>query len=600
MTDETLHDRIKDLAGRLTDAGRGVRAGLVADFAQLHGISTATVYRRLRALGASARKTRSDKGATRQDQGATDDLAAMLRVSVRKNGKQVMDSPTARAVLAQSGREFTVSNSRLAALLRDQLKDARCQTQPSAHTALRSLHPNHVHQLDPSLCLIYYLPGGGQAVIDEAEAYKNKPEAIGKVGNLRVWRYVLTDHYSSSIILRYYQAAGETQANLYDFLLYAWGQREARLTHGVPQILMWDLGSANTSSAVKHALAALQVRDIPHIKGNPRAKGQVEGAQNLVEKLFESRLKFEPAASIEQLNAWAEDWAHAYNAGCLPGYDSRLRRPGMATPVTRWGLWQTIRAEQLRLLPDEDTCRWLLRSKPQPVKVRGDMTVSFRHPGADGALRYRVGHIEHAYAGGRVQISPLVYGSGCRVLIMCEDQAGEQHTYDVEPIRHDDLSGFAADAPVIGAEHAAQKQTPVEAAGAEAVRRAYPGLSDEDIERARARQVVPFDGELDAMSHLKDATPPAYMRRRGTALNVPSEMIPSPLRLSPVAAAKRLRAALGKSRTNYHRLVSERWPDGIMEDDLTQLMAELGAPTTHHTGDCHAIPPGKSKIQAVS
>ena len=577
MTDEVLIERLRDLAVRLATAPRGQRARLVADAAALHGISEATVYRHLKRLGATRpRKARADRGATRQDPAAVDDLAAMLKVSVRKNGKQVMDIPTARAILAQNGREFSVSNSRLASLLRSNMQDARRQALPAAHTALRSLHPNHVHQLDPSLCLIYYLPDGGQAVIDEAEAYKNKPDVIGKVGNLRVWRYVLTDHYSSSIHLRYYQAAGETQANLYDFLLYCWGRVEGRLAHGVPYILMWDLGSANTSSAVKHALAALAVRDIPHVKGNPRAKGQVEGAQNIIEKLFESRLKFEPAKDVEQLNAWAADFTNAYNAGCLPGYDSRLLRPGMAAPVARWGLWQTIRPEQLRLLPDEETCRWLLRSKAKDVKVRGDMTVAFRHPGAPNSLRYRVGHIEHVYAGGKVAISPLVYGEGCRAMVAVKDKAGETHNYEVEPIRHDDLSGFALDAPVIGEDHHAQRSTPLATAGAEAERRAYPGLTDQEIARARERQVTPFGGELDAMSHLKDAAPPAYMRRRGTALNVPSSMTPEPARLSPVAAARKLTEALG-GRTNYYRLVSARWPGGIPETDLRALTDELRA-----------------------
>ena len=46
--------------------------------------------------------------------------------------------------------------------------------------------------------------------------------------------------------------------------------------------------------------------------------GGVEGANNLVETQFESRLRFDPVHSVDQLNAAASAWAEAFNANAIP------------------------------------------------------------------------------------------------------------------------------------------------------------------------------------------------------------------------------------------------------------------------------------------
>jgi len=287
-----MRDELRILAEQLERLAHGKRSGLVDEFAQRYRWSRAKVYRMLKKVGwTSGRKTRADKGTTSQDMKALTDLAATLQVSLRKNGKATMDIPNARSMLAMNGRDFTVSNDRIAQLLVQNGMDLKSQKRQRAHQSMRSLHPNHVHLVDPSLCLIYYDPAGRQHIIRDDQFYKNKPDHVAKIEKWKVWRYVLVDHHSDSIIVRYYRAKGETQANLFDFLLYAWSRREGRPFHGVPQILYWDKGSANTSAAIKIALRALEVEPLTHEAGNPRAKGAVEQANNLVEKLFESRLK---------------------------------------------------------------------------------------------------------------------------------------------------------------------------------------------------------------------------------------------------------------------------------------------------------------------
>jgi len=75
---------------------------------------------------------------------------------------------------------------------------------PSAHTELKSLHPNHVWQIDASLCVLYYLDARnaretGLQVMDADKFYKNKPAALKRVEADRVWSYEVTDHYSGAI-----------------------------------------------------------------------------------------------------------------------------------------------------------------------------------------------------------------------------------------------------------------------------------------------------------------------------------------------------------------------------------------------------------------
>lgn len=122
-----------------------------------------------------------------------------------------------------------------------------------------------------------------------------------KVKRKKCLRYVLTDHYSGSICVRYYSGYGEAAEYMYDFLLYAWGKKD-RINysfHGVPELLLWDKGSANTSKAVTNALKSLGVKTITHKAGSSRVKGQVENANNIVETHFECFLRFEGVKTIE-------------------------------------------------------------------------------------------------------------------------------------------------------------------------------------------------------------------------------------------------------------------------------------------------------------
>jgi hypothetical protein len=569
----TVQDAVRDLAQRLDAAAHGECTAMIHAFGELYDWSYSRVYRALGKVGwSSGRKTRSDCGTTSQDMGVLTDVCATLRIGQRKNGKPTMHTPTAVSLLSQNGREIVVSNSRVNALLKVNQMNLAAQRQDRAAQACRSLYPNHVHQVDPSLCLIYYMPDGKQRIIQEDEFYKNKLENVAKL-KLKVWRYVLTDHFSNTTIVRYYQAKGETQANLFDFLLYCWNKLEGRVAHGVPKMLYWDKGSANTAGAIKNALRALGVEAIEHKAKNPRAKGSVENGNNRVECLFESRLMYEPVENVDQLNAAAEAWYNAYNADAIPNYDARLHRKYMAEPQARYALWQMIRREQLRILPPVELCRLLLSADPIERKVDGELVISFKHPAIKLRLHYDVGHIPGVYVGDMVKVSPLVYGDN-QVLVTVTDYKNEETTHIVSPVAAD-AGGFRADGAVYGEEYKSRPDTVIETAGKAADQAAYAGLSIEEIEKAKNKNAVPFGG-LDAHSHLKDVAAPAFMDRPGERLNVPSPIHVEIKPLTHTQAAMRLRTMLGRPVAAEDRAKLADWyPGGVMEEQLQEVVDRL-------------------------
>ena len=281
------------------------RKAVVAEMCRMFTFSQAKAYKALKENGwASGRARRKDAGTSSAGGELLAAVGEMLRRCVRKNGKATLPVNVARSILEARGVEVPVGDSRLRELLRRNHLSIADSRVAAPHQAMRTEHPNQVHMADPSVSLLHFAPGAKRVrVIGDDELYKNKNFLEGKD---KCWRYVLTDHYSGCLCVRYYEAAGETAANMWDFLLYSWGQKKdgANVFHGVPDLLVWDCGTANMARATSNALKAFGVRTAPHMPGNPRAKGQVENANNLVETQFESRLRFEPVAGIICVNLY--------------------------------------------------------------------------------------------------------------------------------------------------------------------------------------------------------------------------------------------------------------------------------------------------------
>jgi hypothetical protein len=434
------------------------RKATIDEMRRIFAFSAAKAYKVLREAGwESGRKKRRDAGTSTLAPEALDQAAALIRNGLRKNGKSTMPVTVARKILLDNGVDVPIENSRLRQLLREAAMTAESAKAASPYQRMRSLYPNHVHFTDPSLSLLYFAPGGKQHILRDDEVYKNKPFLEGKE-DLKCWRYVLTDHYSASLCVRYYAARGETAANMYDFLLYAWGKKDnpAYVFHGLPEFLYWDKGSGNINKPTASALAALRVQTDTHKAGNPRAKGQVEEANNLVETHFECMLKLEAVHSIEELNDAAERWCAAWNANELSNFDSRLHRGGKIIGSRAW-IWNHITAEQLRELPDREICRAIFTTGIQVRRVAGDLTVSIVHPHTKQPTRYSLAGLPGVIIGQDINVQPVLVDREPIVTVSYKHQ-GEVISRKLEPIAYA-ANGFDLSGAVFGEEYKRQRET---------------------------------------------------------------------------------------------------------------------------------------------
>lgn len=542
---------------------------------RLFGFCEVSAYRALRRNGwESDRKKRSDAGASSINEKDLSTVAALLQNSVRKNGKKTMSVENARSIMLQNGFDVPISTRQLSELLKTRTLSTESTSKPSPHQRMRTEYPNQVHFADPSVALMYFAPNGKQKFLRDDEVYKNKPFLEGRE-NLKCWRYVLTDHYSGTICVRYYAAAGENSANMYDFLLYAWGKKKDPLYnfHGLPELLIWDCGSANISKPVTNALKALRVETEPHLPGNPRAKGQVENANNIVECQFESLLHLEEVNSMEELNDAAERWCAAFNANQLEHRDTRITRAGRKIG-SRTMIWNWIKEEQLRELPDEEICRQIFTTGIQPRTVGGDLAISFVHPKNKAATRYSLSALPDIMVGMTVNVQPILVSEEALALVSYQDRTGKIVSFEVKPIEYDRV-GFDIAAPVFGQEYKSQPDTLIEK-NTKAL--AEIAASDDKTE-------VPFakvtDGQgFKTHSLIHTQADPFFKTQTGKQVEVAAGTVEvHDILITPVEMAKRFKARAGFIPDGFIASLKKEFPDGVPSQLIDDLVTEYTADT---------------------
>jgi hypothetical protein len=537
----------------------------VDEMCRMFAFSKAKAYKVLEENGwDSGRAKRKDAGATSADRELLIAVGDMLKQCVRKNGKATLPVNVARSILEARGFNIPVSDSRLRELLRQNHLAVADSKIPAPHQSMRTEYPNQVHQADPSVSLLYYAPQGGQKIISDSEHYKNKNFFEGD--KKKCLRYVLTDHYSGSICVRYYETAGETAANMYDFLLYAWGFKKCNtyVFHGLPELLIWDCGTANIARATTNALKALGVETKPHLPGNPRAKGQVENGNNIVETNFESRLRFEPVRSVEELNEAVERWCAAYNANLIRGLDTRLHRNGLV--VARSTLWQRIKPEQLREMPDGETCRQVFATGIQTRKVAGNLTVSIVHPRAGRSLRYSVRDLPGILVGMELRLQPLLVTVE-PLCIASYENSGKEMSFELEPVVYDD-AGFDINSPVFGQKYKRPKDTARETA-------------EKTLEAPGLAAVM---GQAHSFINPEN---PVMRQSAGTPIEVAETVHTHEILISAVEAAKRVKAQCGTVPDGFINTLRGQYPEGVptrVVDDFIKARTPK-APAPVNTGD---------------
>lgn len=540
-----------ELASELTQAGPGNGAPVIARYAKETGHSPQHLYRVAGQHGFHSGKTRSDKGVltSRLTDQQIEFVAALLSITARDNKGPIMPMEDALSIAVDNGiiEPGQVTPGTMNRILKDRSMSKAHMKAPRPHTEMRSLHPNHCHAFDVSVCIQYYLKNGKLAMMDEKRFYKNKLDNFKKI-NKRILRYVIVDHFSGAYYFQYYNTTGETQENLYDFLTKAWSakQDEQFPFRGVPSLMLMDTGAANTSKAI---IAMLERLDVKIPKGNPynpQRQGSVEKAHNIIETKFETRLRIQPATSVDEMNAWALDFMIYHQAAIAH------RRHGM--PRTQ--CWLLIKPEQLRELPPAEILQDLYANPEEERTVDGTYSISFR------GKPYSLKHVGGLFRGAKVMAIlkpfkwPLIdirYKD-----VICEAAPVERLSAQ--------QGGFGADAAVIGREYKAPRETVTQQAKKRLDNLAYGDEPKKDA--------VPFEG-LTVFGHQAEKVQNlAFMPREGTPIEVDRTLADS--RISFMEFLKRLVQAVGPITKAQNQALRLRLGDSVSTSEVDALIKEFG------------------------
>jgi hypothetical protein len=439
----------RKLVIELKEAKSRERKGILARYQAVYGYSTEHLYRIAREFGfSSGRKERADKGVGALAEEQIDFIAAVIYKTGRENKGPIMPVENAMEFAIDNGimTRGEISVGGMQRVLRQRQLDKEQMNAPTPHVEMRSLHPNHVHQVDVSTCIQYYLDDNGMSIMREDEFYKNKFANFQKV-KIPLQRYILTDHFSGFIFVYYYLAAGETAENLFDFLCRAWEAKPEQnfAFRGVPFTMLMDGGCRAKAKALGEGLwDGLSVEIIPGTPGNSRRQGSVEQSHNIWEQWFETRLRIDPANTIEDLNHKARGFCIWLNA----------TRRHTRTQMPRLSCWLLIKAEQLRELPERTELHDLM-NKPEVTRVVNNHKLSY-----DG----KIFNLKHANIphGTTVKVIRNIwkYKDGI-ITVGYDNKLFEARSIERLPAEQ---GGFSVNSAIIGQEYKAQPETTVQKA----------------------------------------------------------------------------------------------------------------------------------------
>lgn len=576
---------------QLLAAPRGGKRALVELHAEQHGCSAASLYRRLQAIASRVkpRKRRADAGQLALSRAQACDISAAIEETRKLTGSGTMPMEEAIRMLRANGRidagrmdaatgEWTpLSVSAIARALRHYTVHPEQVAAPTPAARLCSPHPNYLWQIDASISRQFYLHPSGARPMPQAAFYRGKPRNFEAIADLRLWRYVITDHASGCIALFYVQGA-ESSANLLAALMHAMTRRPGGTLHGVPKFLMMDPGSAGTAAATRNFVDAMGIGLIVNQVGNARAKGQVENAHYLVETSFEAALKMcAPVRCLEEINTLGQTWAEHYNRTRIHSRTGMSRHDGFGR----------ITPEQLILAPSLAVMQALPNGAPKACTVR-DCMVRFK-----GHL-FDVRGLPGLINGQKVQVVRNALDAGSvRVLLPGTQDSAPQH-FIARQITHD-AWGFVDTAAQVGVGFNTPPQTPADAARKEIERLAMAVATDAEAKSARKAKRLAFGGTIDPTKHWREAAaalPPA-LPRAGTPSTVTAPSVvagyiePPQVRaeiplLNHVEAAMSLKPLVERAGSAWmpdmYMRTATRWPEGVPHDAIESWATELATP----------------------
>lgn len=572
-------ERLVQIAQAAAQAGHGRKGAIYAAACAELDLSHATLMRELaRVTLRPERKRRSDAGAVTLPQQEAALISATLMESHRKNMKRLLSIGQAVQQLRANGMVRAeavdtdgvirpLSDSAISRALRHYCLHPDQLLRPAPAVQLRSLHPNHVWEIDASLCVLYYLNAttareAGLQVMLADTFYKNKPANLKRIENDRVWSYEVTDHFSGDVFVHYVLGA-ESGFNLAESFIESVLPRPGRPVHGVPFIMLLDMGSAMTGGLFKNLARRLDIKLIPHAPRNARATGQVEKARDIIERSFESALKFKPVHSLAELNAAAHQWMVWH--GSVPEHT----RHGM----TRYACWQTITTEQLRIAPPREVLRDLVTHAPERRKVNDFLQVEFR------GQTFDVRKVPNVHVGEWLQITfnpyDIVDGKLRSAMVVEPAADGGEHLRRV-PWVETGAGGFAETANVIGEDWTRHADTIADTHRKLVQRLAMDATTQGEADAKRKAKALPFGGRMDPFKHIADTPETTWLPKRGTPLVPAAQVQAAPAQVLTLFQAAGELVRRGLVMTPERNAQVAQWhPDGVPEDALDDLVHRL-------------------------
>lgn len=557
---------LKEVKQKLESSDFGNKGEIIKEAANFLSISRAEIYRQLDAIGyETGRKSRSDKGKSVVDADTAKLIGGLVYEATRANGKRTTSIKGALKIAQANGAAPKVSAATISRRMKQEFCHPTMLEAPTAHQTQRSLHPNHVWQVDASVCILFYLPKeGGVRDMHPSEFNKNKPENLKRIEKDMVTRYVITDHYSGNVYLEYVRG-GESAKNLVHVLLNALQRRNNQNPmHGVPYIIYTDKGSAMTSGFFTNLLERLDIQIIDHSKGNARAKGQVEKHQDIIECGFEGRIKYmkDKITTLEQLNTLAAKWTAYFN-------DTEIHT---RTGKTRNAVWNSIRPEQLRIAPPLELCQELVTSKPETKTVTGNLRIKHTINGY-GSFEYDVSHVYGVYVKAKFDILINPYRAPA-IDVIGTDEHGNRMIYTIEPDQMDLIGGWNETATVISETPRAMPDSKVDQVRKQMRKDAYNVTTDEEVTAAVKKRQGAYSHLIDPMADVNQITVPDYLPRAGEQMQTAQQK----RQLAPlnyIQAAKAIKGFVGDAWTSDHmQMLKTTYPTGEVPQEDVQFWVD--------------------------
>lgn len=570
-------DFLNDTARALQRAGAGERGRIAERSAVTLGISVNTLYTWLKTHTGwrSGKKPREGKGETCVPEALARKVAGMMLRATRVHGKQAMTIKLAVENLRVQGEGVVnpetgeVTMPSVDTVIRAMRQYGCHPDQLSTGGAtgrVRSLHPNHVWQLDASVCVLYYIRGTKRVgLMDETKFNERKPANLAKIKDKRVVRYVVADHTSNAFYVHYEQAAGEDARGVLNALIGAIEDRGPRdPMHGAPYILYTDQGSANRSSLVLDFCKQLGIKAIQHAPKAANATGSVEQCQNTVEREFEGRMRFMEVPDLAFLQEQADRWRRHY---CATAIHTRHNK-------TRNTAWISIPADKLRTV-ERGVMEAIAAWGEVTRQVGSDFTISV-DTRSHGVRRYDLRELGHHGLNVKDTVAVSLNPYKAPAIIVVKTQPdGSELRFEVAPMEMD-AYGQDLNAPVFGESYKAMPDTRSDTILKEIKKEMYGTDSLEEAEKAFKAGKLP-SARFDIMADVKEA--PLYLRQTGTPLAVaaPATHIPPINRIAFAAMMRREHPEAWNDTTTRECMswLAERYPDVVPGDKIETVIGQI-------------------------